>query len=93
MSQVWVREYEAEKATKKTEIERFVARLPEAFRREPVIQEGNPAEQILLAIRQLDIDLVVIGKQIKGRLDRLLLGSTSEKVLHNAPCSVLVVPE
>jgi nucleotide-binding universal stress UspA family protein len=42
-------------------------------------------------ISQLGIDLVVAGTHGRRGVQRLLLGSTSEMVLHNAPCPVLTV--
>jgi nucleotide-binding universal stress UspA family protein len=37
-------------------------------------------------------DLLVIGSRGRGRLERLLVGSTTERVVAKAACSVLVVP-
>lgn len=42
-------------------------------------------------ISQLGIDLVVAGTHGRRGVQRLLLGSTSEMVLQNAPCPVLTV--
>jgi nucleotide-binding universal stress UspA family protein len=42
-------------------------------------------------ISQLGIDLVVAGPHGRRGVQRFLLGSTSEMVLHNAPCPVLTV--
>jgi nucleotide-binding universal stress UspA family protein len=42
-------------------------------------------------ISQLGIDLVVAGTHGRRGMQRFLLGSTSEMVLHNAPCPVLTV--
>lgn len=42
-------------------------------------------------ISQLGIDLVVAGTHGRRGVQRLLLGSTSEMVLHHAPCPVLTV--
>jgi nucleotide-binding universal stress UspA family protein len=38
------------------------------------------------------VDLLVVGSRGSGPLRRVLLGSTSDAVLHRAHCSVLVVP-
>ena len=40
----------------------------------------------------LAADLLVIGSHGHGRLERLLVGSTTERVVATAPCPVLVVP-
>jgi nucleotide-binding universal stress UspA family protein len=51
---------------------------------------GKPAEA--LATRAGDLDLLVVGSRGWGPVRRLLLGSTSEQVVRDAPSSVLVVP-
>ena len=57
----------------------------------PVVVEGIPGAQILTAIEQNHIDLVVLGTKGLSGMKRFLLGSVSEWVLYDAPCSVLVV--
>jgi nucleotide-binding universal stress UspA family protein len=52
---------------------------------------GHPADEIVRAAAEADIDLVVVGARGLGRFKRLLLGSVSERVLHRAYCPVLVV--
>lgn len=51
---------------------------------------GDPARRIAEAARAAQSSLVVIGK--RGRHGLKSLGSVSERVVHRAPCSVLVVP-
>ncbi|HBH01951.1 MAG TPA: universal stress protein UspA, partial [Candidatus Rokubacteria bacterium] len=41
--------------------------------------------------RELDADLVVVGARGRGGIERLLLGSVSERVLRDARCPVLIV--
>ncbi len=50
-------------------------------------------EEILAVIEELGADLVVLGHRGLSRLDRFILGSTSENVLRHAPCSVWIVRE
>jgi nucleotide-binding universal stress UspA family protein len=52
---------------------------------------GHPAEEIVAAAGEAGVDLVVVGARGLGTVKRLALGSVSERVLHQAPCSVLVV--
>jgi nucleotide-binding universal stress UspA family protein len=52
---------------------------------------GEPAESILDVARRGGVDLVVIGSRGLGRLEGLLMGSVSQKVVSLAPMSVLVV--
>lgn len=53
--------------------------------------EGPVAEAILAVVDARGIDLVVMGTRGLGRLAGLLLGSQSQKVVHHAPCPVLLV--
>jgi len=92
MTQAWVSEHESERQTSVTELTTYQQKLPAGFQSPPIVAEGNPTEQLLAAITREKIDVVVVGKSVKSRLSRMLLGSTSEKILAYAPCSVLVVP-
>lgn len=53
--------------------------------------EGDPAEALIDTVEQLDADLLVVGSRGEGATKRLMHGSVSTKVLHHAPCAVLVV--
>ncbi len=52
---------------------------------------GTPSHAILEVAREGGFDLVVVGTHGHGLLGHTLLGSTAERVLHHAPCPVLVV--
>jgi nucleotide-binding universal stress UspA family protein len=52
---------------------------------------GQPATEILGAAEKDAADLVVVGARGLGPLGRLVLGSVSDRVVHHAPCPVLVV--
>jgi nucleotide-binding universal stress UspA family protein len=51
---------------------------------------GDPARELTLAAN--DLDLLVTGSRGYGPVRRLMLGSTSSKLVHEAPCPVLVLP-
>jgi len=51
---------------------------------------GEPAEQLVEAARELDVDLVVVGRRDRPQL-RGSRSSVSWKVVRGAPCDVLVV--
>lgn len=53
--------------------------------------QGSPADAILTRAKEVSADLIVVGSRGEGAIDRLRHGSTSTKVMHEAPCSVLVV--
>lgn len=56
-----------------------------------VFLQGDPAAEIVGYAREQRLDLIVMGTHGRTGLDRILLGSVAEKVLRDAPCSVLVV--
>jgi nucleotide-binding universal stress UspA family protein len=56
-----------------------------------LVKEGSPAKEIVDAISEEKINLIVMGTAGRTGLDRFFLGSVSEKVLRSAPCSVMVV--
>lgn len=53
--------------------------------------EGDARDQILVAAREWHADLIVIGAHGRKWLERLLLGSVSQGVTSDSPCSVAVV--
>ncbi|MGB8647888.1 MAG: universal stress protein [Anaerolineae bacterium] len=55
------------------------------------VVEGMPHEAIAKMARRRNIDLIVIGSNGMGETASYLLGSVSDKVVHRAACSVLVV--
>jgi nucleotide-binding universal stress UspA family protein len=93
MSQIWVREHKEERDAKEKELLDYVKTLPAPFQAStPIVVEGNPAERLLALIQREQPSIVVVGKAMKNLLDRLFVGSVSEKVLTHANCSVLVIP-
>jgi len=54
------------------------------------IVSGNPVNELCRTISAIDADLVVVGKRTRASLRGLLLGATSENVLHVANADVLV---
>jgi nucleotide-binding universal stress UspA family protein len=57
-----------------------------------VAEAGGPASMILDRAVSWPADLLVIGTHGRSGLDRALLGSVAERVMHKAPCAVLTVP-
>jgi nucleotide-binding universal stress UspA family protein len=55
-----------------------------------IIEEGDPALEILSEAERSEYDLIVIGATGESDLKHHLLGSVSTKVAQDAPCSVLV---
>ena len=51
---------------------------------------GHPAEQIIHWAEKNHCNVIVMGHQTKNTFGRWLLGSTPDKVVHHAPCTVIV---
>lgn len=60
---------------------------------EPLVRKGVPYHEIVLAAKELQSDLIVIGTHGRTGLRHVLTGSTAERVVRHAPCPVLVVRE
>lgn len=56
-----------------------------------VVRRGEPARVIAEESALYDADLVVVGSHGKGWVDRLVIGSTTERLLNHLPTSLLVV--
>jgi nucleotide-binding universal stress UspA family protein len=55
------------------------------------VQVGEPAEEIVDLARLEGYDVVVMGSRGLSPVKELILGSVSHRVLHTAPCPVLIV--
>ena len=52
---------------------------------------SDPAEAILSVAEEEQASLIIIGLKRRSAVGKLLLGSTAQRVLMQAPCSVLAV--
>ena len=74
-------------------LKKFCSKVFKGFRNyETKVRTGKPYKEILKEIRSSKADLVVMGSHGEGRLDRLLFGSTAERVLRQIKCPILFVP-
>jgi len=55
------------------------------------VARGMPKEEILKFAADNEVDLIVIGTHGRSGIDRILFGSTAERVVRKAPCPVLSV--
>jgi len=58
---------------------------------EVLVLYGPPAEALVEAAEERDADLVVVGSRGRGAVARVLLGSTTDRVVHVSTRPVLVV--
>jgi nucleotide-binding universal stress UspA family protein len=91
MAEAWQKEYDQQLEQAVDSLKSYQDTLPPLFQAtEPIVAQGHPAEQILATIARLKIDLAIVGSRGHGAVERLLVGSTSSRVVNEAPCSVLV---
>jgi len=55
-----------------------------------LVREGHPVEEIRGIATDLAVDLIVVGPHGRGRLESILVGSTSQGLLDGAHTSILV---
>jgi nucleotide-binding universal stress UspA family protein len=52
---------------------------------------AGPGEAILACARELDVELIVMGKHRLSFVEHMFSGSVTERVVRHAPCPVLIV--
>ena len=73
-------------------LERAAPGLPAPSTAAVAVRVGNPSKEILAQAEESNSDIIVIGMHGVGAAHKLILGSTSEQVLHKSTVPVLVVP-
>lgn len=58
-----------------------------------LLATGKPEKAIARAARKHRAELIVVGTRGRTGLSRLLLGSTAARIIAQAPCPVLAVPD
>ena len=57
-----------------------------------LVKEGEFAESILIAAKDLHADIIVMGSHSRRRLDKIIMGSVTEKVLYHTSVPLFIVP-
>ena len=57
-----------------------------------IVKEGDFADAILEAAKDLKADVIVIGSHSRKWLENVVMGSVTEKVLHHTLIPLLIVP-
>lgn len=77
----------------RAEFERLVeTELPRVPPEDRIVRRGRADEEIAEEAAAWQADLTVLGSHGNGWIDRLLIGSTTERLLNRLPSSLLVVP-
>ena len=53
--------------------------------------DGAPVETLLEAVSEEEADILAMGTVVRGPIRQLLIGSTTEQLMHAAPCDLLLV--
>lgn len=56
------------------------------------IVSGRASHALLEKATKYDSDLIIVGRSGHSRGDKLFLGATADRIVEQAPCSVLVIP-
>lgn len=70
----------------------YRSRLPAGIELKVEFRVGRDWQEILNFAQEKDIDLIVMGRQGKGSLQKALFGNVTEKVARKADCAVLIIP-
>jgi nucleotide-binding universal stress UspA family protein len=57
------------------------------------IEYGAPDEVLRRGVREMDIDLIVVGTEGRGALSEILVGSVGKHLMAELPCDVLMIRE
>lgn len=57
-----------------------------------IVEEGDFAESILKTAKNIHADVIVMGSHSRKWLQNIILGSVSEKVLHNTTIPLFIIP-
>jgi nucleotide-binding universal stress UspA family protein len=56
-----------------------------------VLMEGDAASKIIQYSEKANFDTIIMGHRGSGRFKEMVLGSVTQKVLHQMKCSILIV--
>ena len=56
-----------------------------------LMPHGEPTKEILKAVRDHSIDLLIMLAHEEGRLEHFLFGRSNETIIREMPCSILLV--
>lgn len=96
-----IRSMEGGTREKVQEVEAATAALDEAFRSmsakgitcevEQTVRGLSPGADLVAYAKENEIDLIAVGIEKKSRMQKLILGSTAQYIILNAPCPVVTV--
>jgi ubiquinone biosynthesis protein len=82
---------EVDSALAGEELRRFAEELAGARGRARVVLDADPAQAILGAVEEEQVDVVVVGNLGMAGRKQFLLGNIPNRISHNASCTVVIV--
>lgn len=58
-----------------------------------LISEGEPLAEVVKAVKEENIDLLVMIAHEEGRIEHALFGGENDAIIRRMPCSILLVKE
>jgi universal stress protein A len=58
---------------------------------QPILRSGHPVEEIIEAQKEVGAEIIVVARHNRAGLVRMFIGSVAERVVRDAPCTVLTV--
>lgn len=108
LSQIGVLEYEIESQSNSQNIRKYISKKLHQYHREiqtiaanirevgvdstGLMLQGAIVETILKQASKLKVDMIILGSKQHSFIHQCLLGSISEKIIHNSRVPILVVP-
>jgi nucleotide-binding universal stress UspA family protein len=59
---------------------------------ETLVKDGEPASTIIETATEIHADVIVIGSHSRRGLEKILMGSVAEKVLHHSKIPLFIIP-
>lgn len=59
---------------------------------EAVLEIGEPGAAIINFCEAENIDMLFVGRRGAGVIERVMMGSVADRLAHEAPCPVVIVP-
>jgi nucleotide-binding universal stress UspA family protein len=57
-----------------------------------MVAEGDFADSILNVAKEIHADVIVMGSHSRKWLENIIMGSVTEKVLHNTSIPLFIIP-
>ena len=83
--------HESEQTELEAALRSAADRVPDDMSVTTRLLDGDPARELLRAARDGDHDVIVMGSRGRGRMTAALLGSVSNRVMHDAEIPVIVI--